>query len=184
MPLALPEAQVFTGVDWATENHAVCVMNAAGKIVAQFTIEHSAAGIAMLIRRLAKFGDPGDVPVAIERPDGRLVDLLLEAGHPVVPVKPNAIKTWRDGEVLSGAKSDAGDAAVIAEYLRLRYHRLAPAAPYRDETKALRTVVRTRDDLVQMRVAATNQLAALLEAHCPAPRPSSPTSSRRSAWTS
>jgi hypothetical protein len=52
------------------------------------------------------------------------------AGQPVVPGKPNAIKTWRDGEVLSGAKSDAGDAAVIAEYLRLRQHKLKVAAPY------------------------------------------------------
>ena len=107
------------------------------------------------------------MPVAIERPDGRLVDLLLEAGHPVVPVSPNAIKTWRDGEVLSGAKSDAGDAAVIAEYLRLRAHRLKAAAPYSDETLALRTAVRTRGDLVEMRVAATNQLSALLDAHWP-----------------
>ena len=107
------------------------------------------------------------MPVAIERPDGRLVDALLEAGHPVVPVSPNAIKTWRDGEVLSGAKSDAGDAAVIAEYLRLRRHRLQLATPYSGQTKALRTVVRTRDDLVDMRVAATNQLAALLDAHWP-----------------
>jgi len=164
---ALPDALFFTGIDWAAETHAVCVMDAAGKIAAGFTIEHSADGIATLIRRLARYGDPGDTPVAIERPDGRLVDLLLEAGHPVVPVKPNAIKAWRDGEVLSGAKSDAGDAAVIAEYLRLRYHRLAPAAPYSDETKALRTVVRTRDDLVETRVAATNQLAALLDAHWP-----------------
>src|SRR6516225_3162361 len=88
---------------------------------------------------------------------------VLDAAHPVVAVSPSAIKTWREGEVLSGAKSDAGDAAVIAEYLRLRYHRLAPAAPYCDETRALRTVVRTRDDLVDMRVAATNQLAALLD---------------------
>jgi transposase len=56
---------------------------------------------------------------------------------------------------------------VIAEYLRLRYHRLAPAVPYRGETRALRTVVRSRDDLVDMRVAATNQLAALLDAHWP-----------------
>jgi transposase len=142
-------------------------MDAAGKIAAQFTVAHSADGIAGLTRRLARFGDPADVPVAIERPNGRLVDLLLEAGHPVVPVKPNAIKAWRDGEVLSGAKSDAGDAAVIAEYLRLRCHRLAPAAPYSGETRALRTVVRTRDDLVGMRVAATNQLAALLDAHWP-----------------
>jgi len=167
MSLALPEALVFTGIDWASAEHAVCVLDAAGKIAAQFTIEHSAEGIALLVRRLARYGDPADLPVAIERPSGRLVDLLLEAGHPVVPVSPNAIKTWREGEVLSGAKSDAGDAAVIAEYLRLRYHRLAPAAPYCDETRALRTAVRTRDDLVEMRVAATNQLAALLDAHWP-----------------
>jgi transposase len=85
----------------------------------------------------------------------------------VVPVKPNAIKTWRDGEVLSGAKSDAGDAAVIAEYLRLRAHKLKAAAPYSDQTRALRTVVRARGDLVEMRVAATNQLSALLDAHWP-----------------
>ena len=103
----------------------------------------------------------------MERPDGRLVDALLEAGYPVVPVSPNAIKTWRDGEVLSGAKSDAGDATVIAEYLRLRAHHLRPATPYSAQTKALRTVVRTRDDMVDMRVAATNQLSALLDAHWP-----------------
>jgi transposase len=164
---ALPEALFFTGIDWAAETHAVCVLDAAGKIIAEFAIEHSADGIATLIRRLARYGDAGGMPVAIERPDGRLVDLLLEAGHPVVPVKPNAIKAWRDGEVLSGAKSDAGDAAVIAEYLRLRAHKLKAAPPYSDQTKALRTVVRARGDLVEMRVAATNQLSALLDAHWP-----------------
>jgi transposase len=164
---ALPDALFFTGIDWAAETHAVCVTDAGGKIAAEFTIEHSADGIALLVRRLARYGEAGVMPVAIERPDGRLVDLLLEAGHPVVPVSPNAIKTWRDGEVLSGAKSDAGDAAVIAEYLRLRAHRLKTAAPYSDETLALRTAVRTRGDLVEMRVAATNQLSALLDAHWP-----------------
>lgn len=167
MSVALPDALFFTGIDWAAATHAVCVIDSRGKIAAGFTIEHSADGIATLIRRLARYGAAGDMPVAIERPDGRLVDLLLEAGHPVVPVKPNAIKAWRDGEVLSGAKSDAGDAAVIAEYLRLRAHKLKVTAPYSDETKALRTVVRTRGDLVEMRVAATNQLSALLEAHWP-----------------
>ena len=167
MSLALPEALFFTGIDWAAETHAVCVMDAGGKIVAGFTIGHSADGIALLTGRLARYGTPGGMPVAIERPNGRLVDLLLEAGHPVVPVSPNAIKTWREGEVLSGAKSDAGDAAVIAEYLRLRQHRLRTAAPYSDQTLALRTVVRSRGDLVEMRVAATSQLSALLEAHWP-----------------
>jgi transposase len=167
LSLALPAALFYVGIDWAAEIHAVCVMNADGRVVSEFTIKHSADGIALLVRRLAKFGEPGDIPIGIERPNGRLVDLLLEAGHPVVPVSPNAIKTWREGEVLSGAKSDAADAAVIAEYLRLRQHRLRTAAPYSGQTKAVRTVVRTRDDVVEMRVAAVNQLAALLDAYWP-----------------
>ena len=163
----LPPAQFFAGLDWAAEIHAVCVMDPAGKIIDRFTLAHTADGIATLIRRLARLADPADVQIGIERPNGRLVDLLLEAGHPVVPVSPNAIKTWRDGEVLSGAKSDAGDAAVIAEYVRLRQHRLSIVVPYSDDTRALRTLVRTRSDLVAMRVAATNQLAALLDDHWP-----------------
>jgi transposase len=169
--LSLPESLFYVGVDWAAETHAVCVLDAAGKVKSQFTIAHTADGFTDLLRRLGKLSaDPMDVPVAIERPDGRLVDALLEAGYPVVPVSPNAIKTWREGEVLSGAKSDAGDAAVIAEYLRLRAHRLRPAIPFTAETKALRTVVRTRDDIVEMRVTATNQLTALLDAHWPGAR--------------
>jgi hypothetical protein len=120
----------YVGIDWAAETHAVCVLDATGRIRAQFTIGHTAAGFADLLRRLARLtGDPAEVAVGIERPDGRLVDVLLEAGYPVVPVSPNAIKTWRDGEVLSGAKSDAGDAAVIAEYLRLRAHPAAAGHP-------------------------------------------------------
>jgi len=167
LSLAVPGAVFFAGIDWAAETQAVCVMDAAGQVVARFCIAHSAEELDRLVRRLAGLGDPGDIPVAIERPSGWLVDVLLEAGHPVVPVSPNAIKTWRDGEVLSGAKSDAGDAEVIAEYLRLRQHRLRVATPYSDQEKALRTGVRTRDDLVEMRVAAVNQLAALLDAHWP-----------------
>ena len=164
----LPRVLCYVGIDWAAETHAVCVLDGSGRIKTQFTIGHTAAGFADLLRRLVRLtGDPADVAVGIERPDGRLVDALLEAGHPVVPVSPNAIKTWREGEVLSGAKSDAGDAAVIAEYLRLRAHRLQPATPYTAETKALRTVVRTREDIVDMRVAAANQLSALLDAHWP-----------------
>jgi transposase len=161
------DAACYVGIDWAAASHSVCVLDPGGQRRAAFTVEHSAAGFAELARRLGRFGEAGDVPVAIERPDGRLVDALLEAGHPVVPVSPNAIKIWRESEVASGAKSDAGDAAVIADYLRCRARRLTAAAPYSAETTALRTVVRTRDDLVDMRVAATNQLAALLEAHWP-----------------
>lgn len=165
--VSLVEALYFVGIGWAAKTHAVCVLDPAGKRVSGFAVEHTAAGFTGLIRRLAKLGDPGGMPVAIGRPDGRLVDALLAAGH---PVKPNAIKTWREGEVISGAKSDPGDAHVIAEYLRLRAHHLRAAAPLSEHTTALRTVSRTRSDLVQARVAATNQLSALLDAHWPGAR--------------
>lgn len=165
--MSLVGALYFVGIDWAAKTHAVCVLDPTGRQVAAFTIEHTAAGFTGLIARLGRLGERAEVPVAIERPDGRLVDALLEAGHPVVPVKPNAIKTWREGEVISGAKSDPGDAHVIAEYLRLRAHRLRAATPLSEHTIALRAVSRTRTDLVNARVAATNQLSALLDAHWP-----------------
>ena len=158
---------MYAGIDWAADTHAICVLDDAGRTLSTFTIAHTADGFDQLTARLCRLGSPAALPVAIERPDGRLVDHLLEAGHPVVAVSPNAIKAWRDAQVLSGAKSDAADAHVIAEYLRLRHHRLRVLAPPSAHTRALRAVVRTRTDLVDQRVAATNQLAACLDAFWP-----------------
>ncbi len=159
--------EVFVGIDWASEEHEVCIVDDVGRKQASFTVVHSRVGFERLVGRLAALREPARVPVAIERPDGRLVDRLLEAGHPVVPVSPNAIKAWREGEVVSGAKSDPADAEVIAEYLRLRQHRLTVLAPFSAETRALRAVVRSRDDLVAQRVAMHNQLEACLDAFWP-----------------
>ena len=158
---------MFVGIDRAMGSHAVCIEDATGRVVDRFTITHSAEGFERLVRRLARHGDPALSLMAIERPDGRLADRLLEAGHPVVPVKPTAIKAWREAEVGSGAKSDPGDARVIAEYLRLRQHDLRELRPFSAETRALRAVVRSRSDLVDARVAAGNQLSATLAAFWP-----------------
>ena len=135
---------MFVGIDWASTEHAVCVLDQTGKTVRAFRLPHSAAGFDDLVARLRRLGAPAGLPVALERPDGRLVDRLLEAGHPVVAVQPNAIKAWRDAEILSGAKNDPGDAHLLAEYLRLRRHRLRVLAPFSAETRALRAVVRTQ----------------------------------------
>ena len=158
---------LYAGVDWAAQEHAVTVLDAATEKLHRTVITHTAEGFDRLVAWLGRFGDPADLPVAIERPDGRLVDRLLEAGHPVVAVKTNAIKAWRESETISGAKSDPGDADVIADYLRVRHRGLRVLTPFSDETRALRTVVRIRDDVVGQRVAATNQLAALLDAFWP-----------------
>lgn len=161
------EPIAYVGVDWASEEHAVCVLGADGRTQSAFTVAHSKVGFANLAQRLGRVGPVGHVPVAIERPDGRLVDVLLEAGHPVVAVSPNAIKAWRESEVCSGAKDDPGDAEVIAEYLRLRAHKLSVLAPFSEATRALRAVVNARGDLVEQRVAACNQLEACLDAFWP-----------------
>lgn len=158
---------MFAGIDWASEDHAVCVVDDAGRKKSSFPVAHSRAGLDELVSRLRKFGDPKDLPVAIERPDGRVVDRLLEAGHPVICVQPKAIKKWRESEIVSGAKSDPGDAYVIAEYLRLCFARLKPVDPFSDATKALRAAVRGRQALVDQRTAASNQLQATLEAFWP-----------------
>jgi transposase len=158
---------MFCGIDWASQTHAVCVLDDDGRKVSAFQVTHTAEGFEQLTGRLRRLGDPAAVPVAIERPDGRLVDLLLEAGHPVVPVQPGAIAAWRKAEVRSGAKDDPSDAETIAEYLRLRRHKLRELVPFSAHTRALRAVVRTRDDLVDQRVTATNQLSACLEAFWP-----------------
>lgn len=158
---------MYVGIDWAADAHAVCIVQVDGRVADRFTIAHSAEGFERLLGRLGRLADPGALPVAIERPDGRLVDRLLEAGHPVVPVKTTAIKAWREAEIGSGAKSDPGDARVIADYLRLREPELRPLRPFSDETRALRAVVRSRTDLVDARVAAANQLRAALAAAWP-----------------
>lgn len=158
---------MFAGIDWAADEHAVCVIDDHGRVTDRFTIGHTADGFERLVQRLARHGDAADLPIAIERPDGRLVDRLLDAGHPVVPVKTTAIKAWREAEVGSGAKSDPGDAKVIADYLRLRRHDLRVLRPFSAETRALRAVVRARGDLVDARIAAANQLAATLAAFWP-----------------
>ena len=162
-----PTASRFVGIDWAAEEHAACVLDATGKKTVAFTIAHTREGFDKLVAKLSSLGTPAETLVAIERPDGRLVDRLLEAGFAVVPVAGRAIKAWRESEVASGAKSDPGDAEVIAEYLRLRLRHLKVLQPFSEQTRALRAVVRARDDLVHALVAAHNQLEACLDAFWP-----------------
>jgi len=155
--------RLFGGIDWAQEEHAVCVIDEDGRVRARFRAAHSAAGIEEMLAQLRRLGDPAQLPIAIERPTGALVDALVQAGHPVVPVHPNAVKAARPRYSAAGAKNDPGDAYLLADLLRTDGHRFRPLRPLSDETRALRSLVRSRDDLVAQRVALANQLRALLE---------------------
>lgn len=159
----------FVGIDWAKEEHAVCVLDDAGPkpVPTHFVVQHSADGLDDLIERLARFGAAADLPVAIERPNGLLVDTLVAAGHTVVPVHPNVLKACRPRYTAAGGKSDRRDAYILADVLRTDGHRLRELVPNGDAFRALQATVRTRDDLVRQRVMATNQLGALLEVFWP-----------------
>jgi hypothetical protein len=96
-----------------------------------------------------------------------LVDRLLEAGHPVVPIHANAFHAARPRWEGAGSKSDPGDAYRLGDLLRTDQHRLRALRPLDPATRELQALVRLRDDHVAARVAATNQLAALLGQHWP-----------------
>ena len=118
----------------------------------------------LLCRRLVELGV---TRVALERPNGLVVDRLLEAGLTVVPVHPNQLAAARDRYRSGGGKSDGFDAYVLAELARTDMHRLRALEPDGDETRALRALTRAREDLVEQRVARCNQLRAQLEACWP-----------------
>ncbi|MET3524509.1 hypothetical protein ABID25_006380 [Mesorhizobium abyssinicae] len=116
-----------------------------------------------LVARLRRHGRPEETPIAIERPSGLLVDILIEAGFVVTPVHPNVVKACRPRYRAGAAKSDPGDAYILADILRTDGHRLTPLKPQSDAIKALRALVRGRDDLVATRLVLANQLRAMLE---------------------
>jgi transposase len=152
------------GLDLASEEHRLVVVDGAGGELEQQRISHTADGIDALVRRLRKLRV---ARVAIEQPNGLVVDRLLDAGIAVVPVHPNQLAAARDRYRTGGGKSDGFDAYVLAELARTDMHRLRLLEPDSDETKALRALTRAREDLVDQRVALANQLRAHLDAFWP-----------------
>jgi transposase len=157
-------SSLFAGLDWASQTHAVCVIDEHGSVLERLDVAHDASGLAELKRRLQRWQRP---PIAIERPSGLIVDTLVEAGFTVVPIHPNAVKATRPRYRSHGAKSDDSDAYLLADLLRTDGHRFKPLVPQGDEILALRALVRGRDDLVATRVQLANQLRTLLESFWP-----------------
>lgn len=155
---------IFAGLDWASRTHAVCVIDEHGSVCVQFEINHDAAGLTELRRRLTA---SGVMAVAIERPSGLIVDALLEGGFTVIPIHPNVVKATRPRYRSHGGKSDASDAYLLADLLRTDGHRFQPLAAQGDDIRALRALVRGRDDLVATRVQLANQLRCLLQSFWP-----------------
>ena len=157
-------ADRFAGIDWASEEHACCVVDESGRIVEGRRYRHDERGIGGLCARLVEL----DVAVvALERPDGVLIERLLDAGLSVIAVHPNQVAAMRPRFSAAGAKTDSFDSFVLAELARTDRHRFRVLVPDSDATKALRALTRARDDLVEHRVALANALRAQLDVFWP-----------------
>ena len=175
---------MFVGWDWGGTAHDVTVIDSAGERVHRMAIPHTEDGIARAVAKLADYGDPGELPVAIEATRGLVVDRLLGAGHPVIPVHPNAFHAVRPRWGAARAKNDPGDSFKLADYARTDIHRLPMLVPTLPETLELQALTRQRDCQLALRIAAVSQLAALLDQHWPGGKTFSPYYIRRSRWTS
>jgi len=157
------ECAAAAGLDWAKDEHALCVIENSGRKIFEGRYAHEEGGINELCRSLVEMGVER---LAIERPEGVLVERVLEAGITVLTIHPNQLKASRPRFRASGAraKSDAFDAFCLAELARTDHHRFRALVPDSDQTKALKVLSRSREDLVGTRVALANQLRAELEA--------------------
>jgi transposase len=156
----------YAGVDWAADKHDVLVADEAGERLLAATFAHDEKGLRSLCRQLLRLKVE---LVAIERPDGLLVERLLDAGLRVLALHPNQVAAARARFRVSGGKSDRFDAFVLCELARTDHHRFRVLEPDSDQTKALRALCRAREDLVQARVALSNQLRSELERFWPGP---------------
>lgn len=155
------------GLDLASEEHRLVIVDQHGSRLDERRITHSEDEIRTLVARLQQLRV---ARVAIEQPNGLVVDRLLEAGVAVVPVHPNQLAAARERYRSGGGKSDGFDGYVLAELARTDMHRLRLLEPDSDETKALKALTRTREDLVEQKVALANQLRAQLDAFWPGAR--------------
>ena len=121
---------IYCGIDWSEHHHDIALVDDSGTLVARRRIGDDLAGFTDLASLLAEHGGPefGAVDIAIETDRGLLVAALRAAGHRVYAINPKAVARYRDRHAVSGAKSDPGDALVLAHLLRTDRDRHRPLA--------------------------------------------------------
>src|SRR4051794_6014254 len=158
----------FAGVDWGSEKHQVCLLDAAGQVVGERAFRHDGAGLAALCDWLVSVaGEPSRVAVAIEVPHGPVVDALLDRGFAVHAINPKQLDRLRDRVSLAGAKDDRRDARVAAGGLRTDPHLFRPVEAGDPAVIALREWSRLAEELQQERTRLGNRIRQQLWRYYP-----------------
>ncbi len=160
---------IFVGDDWAEAHHDVHAMDESGDRLAARRLPEGLEGLTGLHELLAGLADdPGSVVVGIETDRGLWVHALVAAGYQVYAINPLAVSRYRDRHSLAGAKSDPGDAKVLADLVRTDRHNHRPVAGDSPEAEAVKVLARGHQNLIWARNRHTNQLRNALREYYPA----------------
>jgi hypothetical protein len=164
--------RLFVGDDWAEDHHDVELMDPAGRVLAKRRLPEGVAGIAQLHeligRHLGEDADGAQVAVGIETDRGPWVLALVAAGYTVFGVNPLQASRYRERHGVSGAKSDAGDAHMLADMVRTDSHQLRAVAGDSAEAEGIKVLARTHKTLIWERTRAVQRLRHQLLAYYPA----------------
>jgi transposase len=168
------DALLFVGDDWAEDHHDVELMDATGRTLAKARLPEGVAGIARLHAMIgAQLGEDaedaaGQVKIGIETDRGPWVQALIAAGYTVFAVNPLQAARYRERLAVSGAKSDAADAHMLANMVRTDSHQLRPVAGDTADAEAVKVVTRMHKTLIWERTRATQRLRHALREYFPA----------------
>ena len=155
--------RVFLGVDWAEDHHDLCLLDEDGRVLATRRIADGLDGLAALHALVADHADePDEVIVGIETDRGLLVGALIAAGYEVFAINPLAASRYRDRHTVSRAKSDRGDAKVLADLVRTDRHNHRRAAVDSELLESIKLLARGHQNLIWTRQRQTNQLRSAL----------------------
>jgi transposase len=160
MTEAREEFRVYVGIDWASEAHQVCVLDASGKVLSERQVRHEAQALQALATALIEYagGAAAAVAVAIEVPHGAVVETLLERGLAVFALNPKQLDRFRDRFTVAGAKDDRRDARVLADAVRTDRRAFTRARLPAGIVLELREETRIHDELRTEWSRATNRL--------------------------
>src|ERR1700737_1333799 len=143
---------IFFGIDWAERHHDVCVIDAEGQLLTKARIVDGLDGVARLHALIGKHAADADgVVVGVETDRGRLVEGLVAGGYQGYAINPFAASRYRDRHVTSGAKSDPGDAKVLADLVRTDRHNHRPVAGDSELAASLQVLARAHQNLIWSR---------------------------------
>jgi hypothetical protein len=159
---------IYVGIDWAEAHHDVCIEDGEGHVLAKGRVPDGIEGVERIHEMLgAHVDEPAEVAIGIELDRGLLVGALVGAGYEVHAVNPFAVSRYRDRSSPAGAKSDPGDARVLAEVMRTDSHLHREVAGDSVEAEAIKVLARAHQNLIWTRQRIGNQLRSVLREFYP-----------------